>query len=58
VVIVNARPVLEVGEYGVANFLRQRESRFATTLAFDENAAVIPADVGDTQRRHVAGAQT
>jgi hypothetical protein len=33
--ILDARPVLKIGEYGVANLLRKRKPYFATALAFD-----------------------
>jgi hypothetical protein len=55
VLIGNTRPVLEVREHGIANFLRQRESRFATTLAFNNNAALTPINMGKTKRRHISG---
>jgi hypothetical protein len=48
--------VLEVVEYGVTNFLWQRESRFTTAFAFDKKATVIPVDVGKPQTGDVAGA--
>ena len=58
VLILNARPVLEVGEYGVANFLRQWKALFATILAGDKKAAIIPVNVSKTKLRHIAGAET
>jgi hypothetical protein len=46
--------VLKILEDGVADFLRQWESRFAAALAFHNKTAVIPVDVGKTQAGYIA----
>ncbi len=56
--IVDPRPVLEIGEYGVANLLWKRKPYFATALAFDNNTAVLPVDVGKAQCGHITGTKT
>ena len=56
--ILDARPVLKVGEYGVANLLRKRKPYFATAFAFYKNAAILPVDVRKAKCGHIAGTKT
>jgi hypothetical protein len=56
--ILDAGPVLKIGEYGVANLLRKRKPYLATALAFYKNTAVLPVDVGKAKCGHITGTKT
>jgi hypothetical protein len=43
--IPDARPVLKIVEYGVANLLRKRKPYFTAALALYKNTTALPVDV-------------
>jgi hypothetical protein len=56
--ILDPRPVLKIGEYGVANLLRKRKPYFTTALAFYKNTAALPVDVCKAKCGHITGTKT
>src|SRR5882757_934612 len=49
--------MLQVGQHGITNVLRQRQPRFASAFADDTNQALGPIEVRDLQVHNVLGPQ-